>query len=66
MSEFTLNHVMHIQSYASFEIIHVKSSLKGSQAELSIHVLKYATVKSWWRKKMELLYPSKPTKKLNL
>lgn len=46
MSEFTLNHVMHIQSYASFEIIHVKSSLKGSQAELSIHVLKYATVKS--------------------
>lgn len=63
MSEFTFNHVG--KSYPSFEVIHVKSSLQGSQAERSIYVSKYATVKSCWRKKMELLCV-KPTQKLNL
>lgn len=62
MSEF--NHAG--KSYPSFEILHVKSSLQGSQVELSMYVSKYATVKSCWRKNMELLYPSKLTKKLNL
>lgn len=44
VSEFSFNHVG--KSSPSFETIHVKSSLQGSQAELSIYVSKYATVKS--------------------
>lgn len=35
MSEFTFNHIGN--SHLSFEIIHVKNSLQGSQTELSIY-----------------------------